>query len=127
MKYLLDSCIWIDFFAKGTHQEVLSSLLMNNFAYTNKAILSELIPAARMKKENLLINCLSGLEQVPLSIDWNVITEIQYMCLKKGLNKIGLIDIVIAQNAQQHDLGIFSSDKHMEMISQIMDIEYRKE
>jgi hypothetical protein len=37
-----------------------------------------------------------------------------------------VVDILIAQNAYQHKLGIFSTDKHMELLSRIIDIEYRK-
>jgi predicted nucleic acid-binding protein len=127
MKYIVDSCVWIDFFAKGNQKDALSALLIDNLLYTNKAILAELIPAARMKKEYELIDCLSGLELIPLTIDWDSIAEIQYVCLKNGINKIGLIDIIIAQNAYQHNLGIFSTDKHMELLSQVIGVELRKE
>ncbi|MDR2900735.1 MAG: PIN domain-containing protein [Treponema sp.] len=126
MKYIVDSCVWIDFFAKGSHKDALSALLIDNLVYTNKAILAELIPSARIKKEYELIDCLLGLEQSPLTIDWDAITEIQYICLKTGINKIGLIDIMIAQNAFQHNLGIFSTDKHMELLSQVIGVKIRK-
>ncbi len=127
MKYIVDSCVWIDFFVRGQYKDALSSLLLDNLVFTNKAILSELIPAARMKNENEFIECLSGLEQVPLIIDWDDVAEIQYMCLKTGLNNVGLIDIVIAQNACQHNMSIFSTDKHIEMLSRLMGFSYRKE
>jgi hypothetical protein len=36
------------------------------------------------------------LEKVPLNIDWNEIEEIQYRCIKNGMNKVGLLDIALA-------------------------------
>ncbi len=60
-----------------------------------------------------------------LEIDWNEIQKIQYECLKSGKNKIGLIGIVIAQNAQQNEMGIFSTDRHMELLSCKMGFELK--
>jgi len=52
MKYVVDSCIWIDFFTKKKHFESVSNLLIDDLAYVNQIILSELLPSARLKKEN---------------------------------------------------------------------------
>ncbi|MDR2898567.1 MAG: PIN domain-containing protein [Spirochaetaceae bacterium] len=127
MKYIVDSCVWIDFFAEKRHLETLSALLMDDLVYTNKAILAELLPSARMKKEYELVECLSGVNELPLSIDWDEIAEIQYKCLKAGVNKIGLVDIIIAQNAAQYNMTVFSTDRHMELLSPIIGVEHRKE
>ena len=120
MNYIIDSCVWIDFFVRKMHFEEISSLLIDNIAYTNDVILSELLPSAKKNKELDFIECLSGIDIVSLEIDWNEIQKIQYECLKSGKNKIGLIDIVIAQNAQQNEMGIFSTDRHMELLSRKM-------
>ena len=120
MNYIIDSCVWIDFFVRKMHFEEISSLLIDNVAYTNDAILSELLPSARKNKELDFIECLSGIDTLSLEIDWNEVQEIQYECLKSGINKIGLIDIVIAQNATQNEMGIFSTDRHMELLSRKM-------
>jgi len=127
MKYVVDSCIWIDFFTKKKHFESVSNLLMDDLAYVNQIILSELLPSARLKKENEFIDSMSGLELVPLDIDWLEIEEIQYNCLKSGINKLGLLDIAIAQNAKQNNMGIFSTDRHMELLSRKMDVKLKTE
>ncbi|MDR2144332.1 MAG: PIN domain-containing protein [Treponema sp.] len=122
MNYLIDSCVWIDFFRHKKHFEVISELLMDNTAYINKIILAELIPSARKNKENSFIECLSGISIVSLNIDWDEIMEIQYQCLVSGINKLGLLDIAIAQNAKQNDVEIFSTDTHMKLLTQLMGI-----
>jgi hypothetical protein len=127
MRYIVDSCIWIDFFAKKKHVESISSLLMDDLAFVNKIILSELLPSARMKKENDFIDSISGIEIIELAIDWDELEEIQFNCLKSGINKLGLLDIAIAQNAKQNGMGIFSTDRHMELLSRKLEIKLKAE
>ncbi|GHV85999.1 twitching motility protein PilT [Spirochaetia bacterium] len=125
MNYLVDSCIWIDFFNHKKHFEAISELLTNNMVNTNKIILAELIPTARKNKENSFLECLSGIDIIPLDTDWDEIMEIQYQCIQSGINKLGLLDIVIAQNAKQNDVEIFSTDNHMKSLTKIMGINCR--
>ena len=126
MNYLIDSCVWIDFFGQKKHFKAGSRLLLNNSAVLNEIILAELLPVAKLKKEAVFIDCLSGLKIAPLRIDWPEITEIQYQCLQAGLNKIGLLDIVIVQNAKQNGLALFSTDKHMRFLAQKFGVKLKR-
>ncbi len=127
MNYIVDSCVWIDFFIKRKHFETISNLIIDDLVYTNEIILSELLPSARKNKEAEFIECITGLELTPMSIDWEEITDIQYNCLKSGINKIGLLDIAIAQNAKQNRMGIYSTDRHMELLSRKMGFKLKTE
>ena len=127
MNYIIDSCVWINFFSKKEHFESISTLIIEDLAFTNSIILSELMPSARKNKESEFIDCISGLELVPLNINWNEIAEIQYDCLKSGINKLGLLDIAIAQNAKQNNMGIYSTDRHMELLSKKMGFKLKTE
>jgi hypothetical protein len=98
---------------------------MDNTAYINKIILAELIPSARRNKEAGFIECLSGINIISLNIDWDEIMEIQFQCLISGINRLGLLDIAIAQNAKQNDVEIFSTDNHMKLLTQAMGINCR--
>jgi predicted nucleic acid-binding protein len=71
------------------------------------------------------VYCLSGIDIVPLDIDWDEIIGIQHQCIKTGINKLGLLDIAIAQNAKQNNIEIFSTDKHMILLSKKMGINCR--
>lgn len=125
MNYIIDSCVWIDYFRTKINFKEISQLLIDNLALTNKIILAELIPSAMVNKEYDFIDCLSGIDIVPLAIDWDEIIEIQYQCIKTGINKLGLLDIAIAQNAKQNNIEIFSTDKHMILLSKKMGIKCR--
>lgn len=127
MNYIIDSCVWIDFFVKKSHFESLSALIIEDLVCTNRIILSELMPSAKKNKEIEFVECLSGLDLVPLNIDWEEIADIQYNCLKSGINKLGLLDIAIAQNAKQNNMGIYSTDRHMELLSRKMGIKLKTE
>jgi predicted nucleic acid-binding protein len=118
MNYLVDSCVWIDYFKYKKNFQTISDLLVSNALFVNKIILAELLPSAQAYGEHEFIVCLSGIGAVPLSIDWDEITEIQYGCIKAGINKLGLLDIAIAQNAKQNGLGVFSSNRHMVLLCQ---------
>ena len=58
-----------------------------------------------------------------MDIVWDEIIEYQYMCLKKGVNGIGLPDLVIAQNAKQHHAEIYTLDSHFAMMKNILELE----
>jgi predicted nucleic acid-binding protein len=120
VKYLIDSCVWIDFWGKKAHFTAISDLLRTDFACTNPIILAELLPSAQLNHETEFIACFSGITILPLDIDWNEITAIQYRCLKAGINKLGLLDIAIAQNAGQQGATVFSTDGHMIALAKIM-------
>jgi predicted nucleic acid-binding protein len=125
MRYIIDSNIWIEFFNKRNYFESVSELLINNNVFINKIILAELIPSARSKKETEFIECLSGIETLKLNINWDEITEIQFQCIKNGINKLGLLDIAIVQNAKQNNLGIFTINRHMILLCNLLGVECR--
>jgi len=126
MDYIIDSNIWIEFFNRGNYFDSVSDLLINNEVYINKIILAELVPSARANNEKELIECLSGIELLELDINWDEIIEIQYNCIKNGINKLGLLDIVIAQNAKQNNVGIFTINRHMILLCNLIGIECKK-
>jgi len=124
MNYLVDSCIWIDFFGQKKHFKTVAKFLFNNSARVNEAILAELLPVARLRKEQQFIECITGVPVVPLWIDWAEVEDIQLRCLKAGLNKLGVLDIIIVQNAQQNNLTLFSTDKHMRLLCKEMKVKF---
>jgi predicted nucleic acid-binding protein len=125
MNYIIDSNVWIEFFNKANYFDSVSELLNNNNVLVNKIILAELIPSAQAKKELEFIECLSGIELLDLNINWDEIIEIQFQCIKKGINKLGLLDIAIAQNAKQNNSGIFTIKRHMILLCNLIGVECR--
>ena len=125
--YIVDSCVWINSFSKGINPDAISDLYDNNNLYTNNVVLSEIIPTARKKNEQLLIQTISKAIKVPLSIDWDEVSEIKYLCIKNGINDIGLLDIAIAQNAKQNNMGVFSTDKHFKLLQKVYDFELKEQ
>jgi len=43
--------------------------------------------------------------------------------MKNGNNKIGLVDIIIAQNAKQNNAGVFTINRHMILLCNLMGVE----
>jgi predicted nucleic acid-binding protein len=98
---------------------------VNNEVYINEIILAELIPSAKARNEKEFIECLYGIELLRLTIDWDEIIEMQYYCIKNGINKLGLLDIVIAQNAKQNNVGVFTIDRNMILLCSLAVIKCR--
>jgi len=115
-KILVDSSIWIGYFRGIEDSKHLSVLLDANMIYINDLILAELVPALLIKKEKELVNLMNSIERLRLDIDWIGITQIQVMNLKNGLNRVGIPDLIIAQNAIQNNVQLYSFDKHFELM-----------
>lgn len=122
MRILVDSSIWVDYFRGGVNSEIMDRYIDKNIICTNYLILSELFPALRIRKQNKLIDLLNEISKIPLDINWNRIIDYQTTCLKKGINKVGIPDLIIVDNAIKNDLILFSFDKHFKLISKYIDL-----
>lgn len=117
MRVLVDSSVWIDYFRGKKSADILDILIEEGLILTNQLILAELLPHMLIRKEKKLSELLKSVPQLPLEIDWDAIVQLQVTCLKKGINKVGLPDLIIAQNAMQNDAVLYSLDQHFQLIS----------
>ena len=117
MSVLVDSSVWIDYFRAGRHAEHLEALIEENQIATNELILAELVPALQIKRQNGLITLLREIERAPLEPDWDDIIRLQVLCLRHGINAMGIPDLLIVQNALQNDLRLMARDRHFVLLS----------
>ena len=116
MKILVDSSVWIDYFRSGLNSNALDVLIDKNLIAVNDLILTELIPYLHLQNRKKLISLMNTVFKYEMKIDWNQIIEFQTRCLKKGLNGIGIPDLLITQNAIQNRAEIFSLDNHFKLM-----------
>lgn len=116
MRVLIDSSVWIDYFRSANQTDELDHLIDNNLVVVNDLILTELIPFLRLQNQITLIDTINEVGRLPLLLDWQQIQEFQYVCLKSGINGIGIPDLIIVQNAIQNDSMIFSLDNHFKLM-----------
>ena len=117
MKVLVDSSVWVAYFRGTRELPALDWLIEEDLVVTNDLILAELLPALLVRGERRLAASLRDVERIPLTLDWAGIIEMQLICLRNGINKVGIPDLIIAQHARQNDLCLFSLDKHFELLS----------
>jgi predicted nucleic acid-binding protein len=123
MSILVDSSIWVDYFRGTEETEALDLLIEENLVVTNELILAELIPPLNLRMEKHLITLLRDIKRQPLSVDWDEIIHMQTLCLSKGINGVGIPDLMISQNAIQGGLRLLSKDKHFALISKHIPLE----
>lgn len=121
MKILIDSSVWIDYFKGSKKADSLNHLIEQNLVCTNLLILAELIPFLQLKRQNKLIEHLKMLDSIPIEIDWTELIEYQLICLKKGINKVGIPDLMILQNIKQNNIYLYTFDKHFRLIAEYIE------
>jgi predicted nucleic acid-binding protein len=117
MTILVDSSIWVDYFRGKEVAGSLDWLIDEGVIATNDLILSELLPALIKRKQGKLVSILKEIPRLPLAIDWDEIVANQVACLGNGINNLGIPDLIIAQNAIQHDASLFTLDKHFRLMA----------
>ena len=120
MQVIVDTSIWIDYFKGGAHSSELDFLIDENLVAINDVILAELVPFLKLKRQNRLIELLGNVSNIPMNIDWNDIIDLQVKCLRSGINRVGIPDLIIAQNALSHGCEIYSLDKHFRLLSGVV-------
>lgn len=120
MRVLVDTSVWVAYFRGASDLPALDWLIEEDLVVTNDLVLAELTPALRVRGERKLTGLLREIERIPLSIDWDGIIEMQVTCLRNGINKVGIPDLVIAQQVIQCNLSLFTLDKHFRLISRLM-------
>lgn len=123
MSILVDSSLWVDYLRNTGKADELEFLIEENLVVTNDLILAELIPPLNIQKRMKLISLLREINRQVLSIEWNEIIKFQTICLAKGINGVGIPDLIIAQNALQGRLKLMTNDKHFLLLSRYIDIE----
>ena len=119
---LVDTSVWIEYF-KGTERAaVLNELINNNALCINNLVLAELLPSINLRKESELKRLLLTVNQIDIEIDWDEIIDMQTKNLLNGINKVGIPDLIIAQNAIKNDLFLFSFDKHFRLMQDLFEL-----
>ena len=123
MSVLVDTSIWLEYFRNINSLERLDFLIDENLVVTNDLILAELIPYLKFRKQKKIIELLQNINKLELNINWDEIINFQVKCLKKGINGVGIPDLMIAQNAKQNNSEIYSIDKHFNLLKSVISIE----
>ena len=115
---LVDSSVWIDFFRGGEQSNLLKTLIELDVVCTNEIILSELVPALKHQKYFAIIESIYALPCISHAIFWEGIRALQLLNLQNGINKVGLPDLIIAQQCIDEGIELWSFDKHFRLMSQ---------
>ena len=119
---LVDTSVWISYFRGDGGKAVTDAvtyLISGNEALVNDIILTELLPHMAVRGERECAEALSALNCPPITTDWTALRVLQETCLRAGINKVGIPDLIIAQEAMRLDVPLFSLDKHFPLIATV--------
>ncbi len=120
MSVLVDTSVWVEYFRGSGASEEVDFLVDEGLLITNEIIRAELLPPLLAKGEDDLAGLLREIPVCTLQVDWDEIVMLQVTCLQNGINKVGIPDLLIAQNAVQHGLRVFTRDKHFLLLHQVI-------
>lgn len=124
MSVLVDSSVWVEYFRdKDQADDRLDWLITEGLVATNALILAELIPPLMLRKHTALVSLLRAVPMLPLNIHWMGVMDDQVCCLRHGINKVGIPDLIIAQNARQNGVALFTHDKHFLLMAKHVGLE----
>lgn len=121
-RILVDTSVWIDYFADAGRYPVIDRLIGENQICTNDLILAELIPFIQLQKKYDLVGALRALQRHEIRIDWEEITQFQVANLSRGINDVGIPDLIILENVMAYDLILFAKDKHFRLMHKIFSL-----
>lgn len=120
MRVLVDTSVWVAYFRGAGDLTTMDWLIEEDLLVTNDLILAELTPALLFRGERELVALLGEVERFPLALDWDGIIDMQVTCLRNGINKVGIPDLIVAQQVIQSSFSLFTLDKHFRLMSRYM-------
>jgi predicted nucleic acid-binding protein len=115
---LIDTSVLIEFFkGQKSVSDAVSNLLQANRCATTGIIIAELLQGMKnLKEEFAITDLIEGMHIFEVSTGtWTKAGRIALALRRKGIN-LPLTDIAIAALAAEHNLQIFTLDKHFEQI-----------
>ncbi len=123
MSVLVDSSVWIQYLRGNGSDDRVDWLIDEGMICINELILAELLPPLIVRKQSKLVGLLREIPKLPLLIDWPGIEQAQCACIQKGVNKVGIPDLIIAQNAKQNSIPVLTYDRHFLLMTKILGFE----
>ncbi len=123
MSVLVDSSVWIQYLRGNGGDDRVDWLIDEGMICTNELILAELLPPLIVRKQFKLVGLLREIPKLPFIIDWPGIEQAQCACIRKGVNRVGIPDLIIAQNATQNSIPVLSYDRHFVLMAKVLEFE----
>lgn len=120
-KILADTSVWIEFFKKESEiGDKLSSLLAEGSVTICGIVIFELLQGIKSDKEkSIILNAISELPYIEMDSSlWQKSAMLAASLRRKGIT-LPLSDVIIASISLEHNLSIFTLDKHFDGIPEI--------
>jgi len=125
-KILCDTSALIEYFDGNPLFSFVGNLVFNDLLVINEVVLTEFLPSL-IKDEIFRIAAIANkIERIPMNINWKEISDYKIMLMKNGHPRVGILDLLIAQNCIQNDVEVISHDKHFEVMAKFLPLKLYK-
>lgn len=113
---LADTSAWIEFFRQtdSPYAAIIDGLLEENRICTCHLVMAELLPTVRSQKQFEEIR--AYFQALPLLADpedlWSQVIDAAYFLRRRGVNGVGIPDLIVATVARSHRVPVLSKDRH---------------
>lgn len=114
---IIDTSVFISFLRGTEAAPFVIKLLKENKAYINGIIIAELIQGLKnFKEESNIIELLKAVNTLEITVDiWIKAGKLSLDLKRKGIS-IPLTDVATAALAFEHDMELYTFDKHFDLI-----------
>ncbi|MBC7190332.1 MULTISPECIES: PIN domain-containing protein [Thermodesulfovibrio] len=114
---IIDTSVFISFLRGTEAAPFVIKLLKENKAYINGIIIAELIQGLKnFKEESNIIELLKAVNTLEITVDiWIKAGKLSLDLRRKGIS-IPLTDVATAALAFEHDMELYTFDKHFDLI-----------
>ena len=121
---LVDTSAWIEFFRSGGGEValVVDRLLDLDRVAVTGVVRAELQQGTRSRREfDKLKSLLGALESLDLDGEplWTAVGETGYALRRRGINGVGIPDLIIAAVAIDHGAPVLTFDEHFAKIAEV--------
>jgi len=117
---LADTSALIEYFLGNPSFVFMKEFLREKTLLVNDIVRTEFLPHAIKAEEYMFAAEVNSIRRTAMNTDWEEILKCRIAMFKDGYRKIGIQDLLIAQNCVQNDVPLITHDGHFETIAKFL-------
>jgi len=117
---LADTSALIEYFLGNQSFAFMEEMIFEKTLLVNAVVLTEFLPHAVKNEEFRPAAVVNSIRRTAMNTNWEEILKCQIAMFKDGHRRIGIPDLLIAQNCIQNNIPLITHDGHFEIIAKYL-------